>query len=120
MSVVDDNMDSLSTNLVNISVVCMEWGKRHKGTAVGIISFSESIGSTLFSIIGTAVINPRNLPVDQISGYFEEPEILHRIPIYFLALGVATFIVLIPTSLVISMPQGSRELMFPQVNSYFL
>ncbi|KAL5263284.1 hypothetical protein ACHWQZ_G008612 [Mnemiopsis leidyi] len=92
-----------------IIVVCMEWGKRHKGTAVGIISFSESIGSTLFSIIGTAVINPRNLSVDKISGYFEEPEILHRIPIYFLALGVATFIVLIPTSLVISMPQGYHD-----------
>ena len=83
----------------------MEWGKRHRGTAVGIISFSESIGSTLFSIIGTAVINPRNLPVSPTSGYFEEPEILNMIPIYFMALGVATFIFLIPTSLVISMPK---------------
>ena len=88
----------------------MEWGKRHRGTAVGIISFSESIGSTLFSIIGTAVINPRNLPVSHVSGYFEEPEILQRIPIYFLALGVATFILLIPTSLVISMPHSRGEI----------
>ena len=89
-----------------VSVVCMEWGKRHKGTAVGIISFSESIGSTLFSIIGTAVINPNNLPVNKETGYFDQTEILSRIPIYFAALGVATLLILFPTALFISLPDG--------------
>ena len=50
----------------------MEWGKRNKGIAIGIISFSESIGSTIFSIVGTAFINPNNLPVNSDSGYFEQ------------------------------------------------
>lgn len=84
----------------------MEWGKRHKGTAVGIISFSESIGATLFSVVGTAVINPHNLPVDPVTGYFTQPEVLERIPLYFLGLGVLSFLLLLPTSLIISMPKG--------------
>ena len=83
----------------------MEWGKRNKGIAIGIISFSESIGSTLFSILGNAVINPGNLPVAP-SGYFEQPEVLNKIPVYFLGLGAATFLTLLPTAFFISLPQG--------------
>ena len=87
----------------------MEWGKRNKGVAIGIISFSESIGSTIFSIIGTAVINPHNLPTSTVgeeSGYFDQPEVLDRIPYYFVGLGIATFVTLLPTSLFISLPTG--------------
>ena len=91
----------------------MEWGKRRKGIAIGIISFSESIGSTLFSILGTLAINPHNLSTDihdeEGNGYFGQPEILCRIPYYFLSLGILSLVTLFPTSLCIQMPPPEEE-----------
>lgn len=96
-----------------VIVCCMEWGKRHKGIAIGIISFAESCGATFFSVIGTLVINPHNLQTDVMdgdgNGYFSQPEILNRIPLYFFGLGIVSFLCLLPTACVISFPPDDDE-----------
>eukprot|EP00116_Pleurobrachia_bachei_P006877 sb/3467139/ len=57
---------------------------------------------------GTAIINPDNIGVKE-DGYFDDPDLLKMVPIFFVGLGVVSFIFLVPISLFIAMPPSSRK-----------
>ena len=41
-------------------VICWEWFPSHKGFVTGLISGAVGIGSLIFSIMSTAIVNPEN------------------------------------------------------------
>ena len=92
----------------NTMLVSMEWGSRYKGMAVGVVSFSESLGGSLFSMVGCAVINPHNHAADQ-DGYFDRPDVLERVPQYFAGLGVLSLLVMTVPCFFISLPPEEDE-----------
>ncbi|KAH9590368.1 hypothetical protein MS3_00003082 [Schistosoma haematobium] len=46
------------------------------------------MGSLVFSPIQTFLINPTNVPVNNVTRQFDDPEVLNRLPHVFLVIGV--------------------------------
>ena len=89
----------------------MEWGKQRKGIAMGIISFCESIGASVFSLAGTMFINPLNEQPDIFddgNSYFGQQAVLERVPWYLLALGTSIIAILLPTAIFIQLPPEGK------------
>jgi len=70
----------------------MKWFPRNKGIAMGVVVGGFGGGSLVFNYIQTAILNPDNLnptsynPADN-NYYFDDPDLLSRVPDLLLTLG---------------------------------
>uniref|UniRef100_A0A5K4F202 MFS domain-containing protein n=1 Tax=Schistosoma mansoni TaxID=6183 RepID=A0A5K4F202_SCHMA len=68
--------------------VAATWFPEHRGLVVGLVVSGYGMGSLVFSPIQTFLINPNNVPVNNVTRQFDDPEILNRLPHVFLVIGV--------------------------------
>ncbi|CAH8659969.1 unnamed protein product [Schistosoma rodhaini] len=67
--------------------VAATWFPEHRGFVVGLVVSGYGMGSLVFSPIQTFLINPNNVPVNNVTRQFDDPEILNRLPHIFLVIG---------------------------------
>ncbi|KAL3308860.1 hypothetical protein Ciccas_012602, partial [Cichlidogyrus casuarinus] len=63
------------------------WFPHKRGLVVGLIVSGFGAGSLIFSPIQYAFINPENKKVNNITRFFDDPDLLERIPYVFLLCG---------------------------------
>jgi len=82
----------LSTVIIPVMLIPVTWFPNKRGTVVGFIAAGFGLASTVFTPLQTFIINPDNvLPVlntnngtNSTEKYFEDPEVLERVPVYLL------------------------------------
>ena len=94
------------------SLVCaMRWMPRWKGVAAGFVLAGLGLGALIFDPIQTAFINPDNLPGDE-NGYFNDDDLLDRVPLIFPILGVIYAVMqLIGSLLIVNPPEKEEEVL---------
>ncbi|CAH8871625.1 unnamed protein product [Trichobilharzia szidati] len=70
-----------------VLAVASTWFPEHRGLVVGLIVGGFGLGAVVFTPVQTALINPNNLPVNNVTRQFTNPEVLNRVPVAFLILG---------------------------------
>ncbi|CAH8566160.1 unnamed protein product [Schistosoma turkestanicum] len=70
-----------------VLAVAATWFPKRRGLVVGLIVGGFGLGALVFTPIETALINPNNVPVDAKTRYYNNPDVLDRIPVAFLILG---------------------------------
>ncbi|CAH8621158.1 unnamed protein product [Schistosoma intercalatum] len=68
--------------------VAATWFPEHRGLVVGLVVSGYGMGSLVFSPIQTFLINPNNVPVNNVTRQFDDPEVLNRLPHVFLVIGI--------------------------------
>ncbi|CAH8647016.1 unnamed protein product [Heterobilharzia americana] len=63
------------------------WFPERRGLVVGLVVGGFGLGALIFTPIQTALINPNNVQVNNITRKFSDPEVLDRLPAAFLILG---------------------------------
>ncbi|CAG0914197.1 unnamed protein product [Notodromas monacha] len=86
----------------------MKWFPESKGLANGVILGGFGLGAFVFSYLQTWFINPENLSVAT-SGYFENDEILDRVPQLFMILGGVYFVLQL-IGLIFLCPPQTRDI----------
>ena len=74
----------------------LKWFPNHKGTVMGIVVSGFGAGAMVFNVIQTKIVNPKNIPPignDGEEKYFEEKNVLSRVP-YLLLLLATMYLVL--------------------------
>ncbi|XP_023228151.1 uncharacterized protein LOC111628560 [Centruroides sculpturatus] len=82
----------------------MKWFPNRKGLVNGIVVSGFGLGALIFNQVQTTYLNPKNLVPDK-NGYFEDDEILDRVPTVFLLLGGIYFILQIIGVILLFSPQ---------------
>ncbi|KAH8864044.1 Oxalate:formate antiporter isoform 1 [Schistosoma japonicum] len=72
--------------------VAATWFPKHRGLVVGLVVSGYGMGSLVFGPIQTRLINPNNVPVNNVTRQFDDPEVLTRLPNVFLILGAILLI----------------------------
>ncbi|CAH8610676.1 unnamed protein product [Heterobilharzia americana] len=70
-----------------VLAVASTWFPERRGLVVGLVVGGFGLGAVVFTPIETALINPGNIPVDNITRQFNHPDVLDRVPVSFLILG---------------------------------
>ena len=65
----------------------MRWLPKWKGIATGIVVSGFGLSALIFNTVQTGFINPTNIAPDSDTDYFEDPNLIDRIPYVFLVLG---------------------------------
>jgi MFS family permease len=60
--------------------IAMQWFPSRKGLVTGLITGGLGLGAFLFTHLQTFYINPHNLRVNETTGYFEDEQLLGRVP----------------------------------------
>lgn len=68
-------------------IAAQKWFPQYKGIATGIIVAGFGFGGLVFTPLQTLFVNPDNLEVNSVTGYFREP-VLGRVPYLFLWMAV--------------------------------
>lgn len=63
------------------------WFPAQRGLIVGLIVAGFGLGALVFTPIQTAIINPTNIKVNNVTRHFTDPVLLDRVPRAFLILG---------------------------------
>ncbi|TNN20922.1 Oxalate:formate antiporter isoform 3 [Schistosoma japonicum] len=70
-----------------VFAIATTWFPEKRGLIVGIIVSGFGLGALVFSPIQTALINPTNIKVDNVTRHFTDVELLGRVPRTLLILG---------------------------------
>ncbi|CAI2734170.1 unnamed protein product [Schistosoma spindalis] len=90
--------------------VAATWFPEHRGLVVGLVVSGYGMGSLVFSPIQTFLINPNNVPVNNVTRQFDDPEVLNRLPHVFLVIGVILSVTqIIGLILLRSKPKSNAE-----------
>lgn len=84
--------------------VGMKWFPNRKGLVNGIVVSGFGLGALVFNQVQTAYLNPKNLTPNK-NGYFENDDILNKVPTIFLLLGGVYFILQIIGAILLFSPQ---------------
>ncbi|KAK4475890.1 hypothetical protein MN116_001136 [Schistosoma mekongi] len=63
------------------------WFPKRRGLIVGMVVGGFGLGALVFTPIQTALINPNNVQVNNVTRRFSDPDVLDRLPAAFLILG---------------------------------
>ncbi|KAH8864042.1 Oxalate:formate antiporter [Schistosoma japonicum] len=63
------------------------WFPKRRGLVVGMVVGGFGLGALVFTPIQTALINPNNVQVNNVTRRFSDPEVLNNLPSAFLILG---------------------------------
>lgn len=85
---------SLATCYTSPMVNVCKWHPKHKGLVTGIGAASMAMAPTLFTPLITAIVNPNNLPANNM-GLFDDPEILDKTKSSTIIQGSITLILFI-------------------------
>ncbi|CAH8566132.1 unnamed protein product [Schistosoma turkestanicum] len=70
-----------------VLTVAASWFPDHRGLIVGMVAGGFGLGALVFTPIQTAIINPNNVKVNNVTRRFDDPDVLDRLPSAFLILG---------------------------------
>ncbi|VDP52324.1 unnamed protein product [Schistosoma mattheei] len=101
-----------------VLTVAASWFPDHRGLIVGMVAGGFGLGALVFTPIQTALINPNNVKVNNVTRYtvlfyidrrFTDPDVLDRLPSAFLILGgILLFIQVIGFGLLRPKPTSKR------------
>ena len=109
--------NGISYSLTNKLLLASVPGKG--GLITGIVSIGPALGSLVNIGLAYAVVNPNNAKADLLVGntlYFSDPNILERVPYYFLVTGAFTTIMTISGMILLFM--GSANLFKEESNEH--
>ncbi len=97
--------------------VAMRWFPKSKGLVNGIIVGGFGLGAFIFNQIQTAYLNPLNKQLDGDQGkYFQDEQVLNRVPSVFLLLGsIYSIVQLMSVMLIKPPPDDEVSAMMPLV-----
>jgi len=67
--------------------LAMQWFPGRKGLISGCITSGFGFGAFLFTNVETLYLNPNNTKINATTGYFDDPQLLNRVPSLFLVLA---------------------------------
>ncbi|CAH8621135.1 unnamed protein product [Schistosoma intercalatum] len=92
-----------------VLTVAASWFPDHRGLIVGMVAGGFGLGALVFTPIQTALINPNNVKVNNVTRRFTDPDVLDRLPSAFLILGgILLFIQVIGFGLLRPKPTSKR------------
>ncbi|VDP97698.1 unnamed protein product [Trichobilharzia regenti] len=78
---------TLAVAATRFILFCFQWFPEQRGLVVGLVVSGYGMGSLVFGPIQTALINPHNVRVNNVTRQFDNKEMLDRLPDAFLILG---------------------------------
>lgn len=95
--------------LIPTMTIGMKWFPKRKGMAMGVIVGGFGGGAFIFNQIQTAILNPENVHIAK-SGYFEDEDLLNRVPGLMLILSAIYVSIQLVACLMVTEPPACQFL----------
>ncbi|TRY78835.1 hypothetical protein TCAL_06757 [Tigriopus californicus] len=95
--------------LIPTMTIGMKWFPKRKGMAMGVIVGGFGGGAFIFNQIQTAILNPENVNIAE-SGYFEDEDLLKRVPGLMLILSAIYVSIQLVACLMVTEPPACQFL----------